>query len=129
MINVNELRRGNIIYNLQNEYDKRQVVVTGITSIMIACKEIVADHKFFEPIELTEEWILKAGFINTLEPTYFEYKNKDFLISMDNGIVDLCVGEYVENASKLKHLKYIHQLQNLFFSLCGEELVFSSTEP
>ena len=25
--------------------------------------------------------------------------------------------------------EYIHQVQNLYFALCGEELVFSSTEP
>ena len=36
---------------------------------------------------------------------------------------------YATSETHLTEIKYIHELQNLFFSLCGEELVFSSTEP
>jgi len=70
------------------------------------------------PIPLTEEWLLKLGFKNEHNPIYFsidgfyiEYKNDEFTTE---------VGE----CSYLV-LEYVHQLQNLYFALTGEELVIN----
>ena len=64
------------------------------------------DDKFFDiakPIVLTEELLLKLG-INQYEDTNLFVLN-DFIIS-----------------SVTKLVYYVHQLQNLYFALTGEEL-------
>lgn len=77
-----------------------------------------------EPIVLTEEWLLKFGFIKN------KYQNKDSIVDyIDNntGWFTLaekdgyfCLCEYRDFIGK--QFKYVHQLQNLYFALAGEEL-------
>lgn len=69
-------------------------------------------------IPLTEEWLLKFGFVS---PGYYEdneiYRiNEDdiWIMRNENGFY---LYEYVETK-----IKYIHQLQNLYFALTGKEL-------
>lgn len=72
--------------------------------------------EFIKPIPLTEEWLLKFGFVEfiTLDvyPTYALKK-----INVNNGTV------YVSELGFLNHIKHVHQLQNLYFSLTNEELL------
>ena len=116
MIKANELRVENLIYNIKNEFEKRQIIVSGITNTMIACKQIVTEHKFFEPIPLSEEWLLKAGFelVNKIGAIKRLRKNQLFQIRM------------IENEIFYEHkrLDFVHELQNLYFALTCEELVF-----
>jgi hypothetical protein len=73
-----------------------------------------------EFIPLTEEWLLKFGFEKSsgtsvsfqLESKYFDirYYNQEISIISDRD--DL----------KMIQVKYVHQLQNLYFALVGEEL-------
>jgi hypothetical protein len=75
----------------------------------------------FKPIELTPEILEKCGFIkqengwykfNILEDyinLYFERLTKTELSISGLGI-------------KMPHIQYLHQLQNLYFALTGEEL-------
>jgi hypothetical protein len=72
---------------------------------------------FYNPIQLTEEWLLKFGFEKI--GTYFKINN-EFEILTDNGRY-----YYYINLDRL-YLNSIHQLQNLFYCLCGEELTFKS---
>lgn len=122
---VNELRIGNIISPLGK----------GITSVEGFCiwdnliqssNFTERDIKDFEPIQLTEEWLLKFGF----EPVEL---NVDKTYFIDNGRkcleIDLssCTVLYQSNIG-IKYidlnidLEYVHQLQNLYFALTGEEL-------
>ena len=70
----------------------------------------------FKPIPLTEEWLVKFGFeYDVLEEFYFEM----------NGIRGQFYEE--ENSFELDHYElancyYVHQLQNLYFALTGQEL-------
>ena len=125
-LSAKDLRIGNLIYNIKNEFEKRQIIVSGITNTMIACKQIVTEHKFFEPIPLSEEWLLKAGF------------NKQSLSGIHNCFVIKRKNNYhftlyeSENSYNINNrmlevdIKYVHQLQNLYLALTGEELVFSN---
>ena len=82
------------------------------------------------PIPLTEEWLLKAGFEKSFKNDYwFSIKigDKRLLVSILGNIEIEKWDRTMINF--LSICQYIHQLQNLYFSLCGEELVFSSTEP
>ena len=73
--------------------------------------ELMENNKIeYKPIPLTEEWLLKFGFEKRYE-TCFQYKNfilNDKFIMMD---IDITI-----------QLKYVHQLQNLYHALTGEEL-------
>ena len=76
------------------------------------------------PIELTEELIFKCGFEKVksnyeyaecfdyvLQPIYFDMSNTSIKI---NGVYQA-----------IKYPKYLHELQNLYFALTGQELDIS----
>ena len=69
----------------------------------------------FIPIELTEEWLLKFGFEKDNELNFVKFSFKVHFWSNYNSYMYGWVGGNIE-------LKYVHQLQNLYFALTGEEL-------
>ncbi len=82
----------------------------------------------YEPILLTEEWLLKLGFNKEYHHDYIgiDVGDTDFVLTYPN-----VIGEFWEHfifqfeaggVSKLKEIKYVHELQNLFHSLTGTEL-------
>jgi hypothetical protein len=71
------------------------------------------------PIPLTEEWLERFGI---MQNTWFE--DGSYMIKEDRGFG---WEMYVRNAVKTKRIsfayfKHVHQLQNLYFALTGEEL-------
>lgn len=75
----------------------------------------------FKPIPLTEEWLLKFKF--GLYPWgYVFYINEEFgvLIRVSRK-PELSFWLEVGNGLR-SYIKYVHQLQNLYFALTGEEL-------
>ncbi len=107
---TSEVRIGNLI---QTFYDK-EIIVTG----QIIFEGINED---FKPIPLTEERLLKFGFKD----------NGSTFSKPDNCIVthDLkTVGVYIkrhEDDIQFDCPKHVHQLQNLYFALIGEELIIN----
>jgi len=65
-----------------------------------------------EPIKLTEKWLLKFGFIK--DSVHLYYSLGQFIIRHDFVLCDIDIR--VE-------IKHVHQLQNLYFALRGEELI------
>jgi len=77
-----------------------------------------------KPIPLTEEWLLKFGI-----PYNDWFKNTSYLIKKSNAdFEDFKEWDfYIQTANKDKqvmitYIHYVHQLQNLFHALTGEEL-------
>lgn len=118
-----DLRIGNYI-----DYEtEREIVTMQITYEYI--RLIHNGNKNFKPIPLTEEWLLKFGFEKEVE-----YKKKInfsrfhlFQINASNPYNDnkneFKVNFYQSKQTvELCRIKYVHELQNLFFCLCGEEL-------
>ena len=78
-------------------------------------------YKDLNPISLTEQWLLDFGFKNEIG----YYSKGAFLISLaddascffKDGRVYFNSRIIIENQSK-----YVHQLQNLYFALIGEDL-------
>jgi hypothetical protein len=110
---ANELRIGNYVDfkgNLQKDEDQ----------IIKACDftAIDFDSSLIEPIPLTEEWLIKFGLKKEKDRGCgFNYTNnsKRFkLIYFD--------GAYGLKNSRYYNIKHVHQLQNLYFALTGEEL-------
>lgn len=106
-----ELRIGNLVnYRIVDELSKRKdyFEASVITAEDIRILSIRGEKdKDYRPIELTEDWLLKLGFekeITNNGTIYYENEN----ISIE--------GE----------LKHVHQLQNLYFALTGEELKYDN---
>lgn len=87
-------------------------------NIYLHCREA-------SPISLSKEWLLKFG----AKPIYasefyLKLKNLDaeinFRSSRSNEILTTIQGE--DMSLILNNIKYVHQLQNLYFALTGEEL-------
>lgn len=80
-------------------------------------------------IPLTEEWLLKFGFhlrdgfSNTfqLNVEKHQYVCSEITYSEKEGLLRFSNGQ-VKGATLIPHIKYVHQLQNLYFALTGEEL-------
>ena len=119
---ANELRIGNLIQDNNKEW----IVSAQLIYSVVEGNGYLAG---FKPIPLTEEWLVKFGFkvehlnfgayetkLNDFFNLQFELKNqwneKDGFHLYVNG------GEYDSNV----FIKYVHQLQNLYFALTGEEL-------
>ena len=66
-----------------------------------------------KPIPLTEEWLLKFGFIKSV---VFYMKGAMNIEFIDNGCLFGLDGEYEV------FIQHVHQLQNLYFALTNEEL-------
>lgn len=114
MINLKELRLYNWVYSLQiGEY----VQIASVDSECVTLKHHVTwDYVYadmIEPIPLTEEILLKCGFVPcSIIDNHFNisgmciWKCNDMFFCDKNGV----------------HIKHLHQLQNLYFALIGEEL-------
>lgn len=71
-----------------------------------------------EPIPLTETWLLEFGF-----KTQGIRISKDwFYLWYDDKKIVFALAEIQEETGAYLVMKYVHQLQNLYFALTGEEL-------
>lgn len=137
---ANELRIGNLI---RFSEDGTIFTIDSIEEKGLSVqneKEIAwIDLEEFEPIPITEEWLLEVGF--QIKDQLSVHKTKIYYIS---GIdVDYCIyfadfrqdfGFYIEYTDSpfdkdlgvlypiAFGIKYVHQLQNLYFALTDEEL-------
>lgn len=70
-----------------------------------------------KPIPLTEEILLKCGFITNSGRVFFKDN-----IGYEFGVTNRAVYKIDDGFILFKHIKHLHQLQNLYFALTGEEL-------
>ena len=119
---VNELRIGNYVLN-----DRVHNTIVGILSenidiVNLKTKQgniINSDIDFIKPIPLTEDWLLKFGYkIHSENPFCEWWKNESKIVNLKYFIKTGSL-EYAVNRLQLK---YVHQLQNLYFSLTQKEL-------
>ena len=116
-MNASELRINNLVM------DENYNIVTITHEDFMGVND---DGGFpLRPIPLTEEWLVKFGFIQTI--IGFESVNEYFPFSIEInslGVAELYIEFYGGDKYK-KLIKYVHQLQNLYFALTGEELTSS----
>jgi len=106
-MNVSELRVGNYVMHEPTIDDWSEIRIKVGT--IIQC-EISPDS--FEPILLTEEWLKRCNF--NFEKLGF--KNLSASYGITSNEFHFHIGNYA------KKINYVHQLQNLYFVLTGEEL-------
>lgn len=126
MIQANELRIGNKILYTHPEYESliNTVTVEDIEQCLI---DNCGFNKIHAPILLTEEILLKCGFVKSIRMTESWGELWDYSIY---GIVT-----YIKSSTQISYVlktedihkkiishKYLHQLQNLYFALTKQEL-------
>jgi len=133
---ANELRIGNLIqYKIEDLLDVRKVFneVNVVDSMDISyisdCEKLNSEHTY-SPIPINKEWLVNLGFKrieqddkgNELCNTLYSISHKGNL-----GTIDLDLWQWdswqFDNCSY--SIKYVHQLQNLYFALTGEELTLA----
>ncbi|OPC76164.1 hypothetical protein BAZ12_19335 [Elizabethkingia miricola] len=139
-MNPNELRIGNLL-----EYNGRVCIVTSIDSTsyfklspkgIFSCEFVEepkhylsrSDIENYEPILLTEEWLLKFGFIEYNKHEFW-CSNKELYFAIINYSTPDEIRFRIVFDEKLisTKIKYVHQLQNLFFVLTAEELTLHTS--
>lgn len=137
-IKANELRTSNILKLFLGVNDEgaqyREFAISGVMSndgaeFYLLGHTWVEISDDLEPIPLTEEWLLKFGF----EITY----SSNFRIKFDHSC-NYVGYDYSHNSDKSMEgfrfyghyikCEYVHQLQNLFHALTGEELTYTPSK-
>ena len=119
-----ELRIGNYVNvfwwsGITGTYEKTLLKISLVCESHIRCQEDQASNfDEIEGVSLNEEWLLNFGFVKQTE-TAFTLTLKQFDISITNSV---CAIETDEDVISLNHIEHVHQLQNIFFSLTGEDL-------
>ena len=135
MIQANELRIGNKVY-----YNGMIVTIQQILSDSVMAYSIADmpddEYSFSEinPIPLSPEILEKCGFKEVFTKDWYSIRINDesYLYSNPRDGFGLTIENKDEETNtdieelfiQLPHIKYLHQLQNLIFALCGEELKF-----
>lgn len=111
---ANELRIGNFVFFKSD--------ITGQEKVMEINWQFFAEDfwiKDSRPIPLTEEWLLKFGFEKLKFSIPNAFDNRKIRIKEDKR------GFWISAAYNFILLKSVHQLQNLYFALTGEELIYN----
>lgn len=139
MINIRELRIGNYVIWGGRE---KPAIVNGVfirkspaktENVLLLDKEYIETFEDnIQPVPLTTEMLLKCGF-------YEEKKNKTYIkeidgyigyarlkfyayIKADNTVDSIRVRQGQNHTGNTLNIISIHQLQNLYFALTGQEL-------
>ena len=122
---ANELRIGNLVYvsdNLTNLIFQ-EITPINIHNLMhlTGWDKSPVDIEF-EPIPLTEEWLLKFGFENGFKQ--YELQNFGLKVIKDTHSETqfICFQGFINTFNEITNIQYVHQLQNLYFALNNEEL-------
>ena len=138
MINEKELRIGNLVI----DYEKTTHSVCGIKNNIIYSWWLInsvplikmmpkdaggvleedpyIEHVgYYNPIPLTEDWLIKFGF----ELNHWETENRDQkTMCLDGQSIEVWENSSFYMSEIDLFIKSVHQLQNLYFALTGEEL-------
>ncbi len=102
MIDPNELMIGNYVYPDNNHGDIVQV-----------CAQDFESTEYLDPIPLTEQWLIDLG-------VQFGWENYDIEYIFQK--YSLRYRYDVGSSAFITSIKYVHQLQNLYFALTDKQL-------
>jgi len=143
-MNITDLKIGNYVLDINNKIR----IITGINIQQNGKKFLILDfeNKIYPintvyPIQLTDDWIDEFDFtrggydmlevIHNVYPRihligYLSNKPEDDYLGYNYNLSDYSEGNVTDSCIQIK---YVHQLQNLFSSLIGDELVRTIEEP
>ncbi len=131
-----ELRIGNkfecmgmiqTVFEIIDNTDRGRIIQNGYEHL-IACIENKNQYKPVEinPIPLTEEWLIKFGFTGD--------SIMGLAVKYSLNRIDIWYNKKLDEALldnvkyKRIYIKYVHQLQNLYFVLTNEELIIHENQ-
>ena len=118
MLKIESLRIGNLV--LDEDGDVLPVISLNKQTVFHP-NGIFSDIRTIKPIPITEEWLLKFGFgknVMYFDLVYVELDEDGFYKLTDDN------GDLVSTIE----IKHVHQLQNLYFALTGEELQYKALD-
>ena len=127
MIKPQELRIGNYVFDIDGDV----LQVGEILDIGVKFKgtSLSSRYEKINPIPLTEEILLKFGFEKREHKSFFKGKELIYFTFTSNKYGFLIWNTiqnqwWVLGKISISQPIYVHQLQNLYFALTGEELIF-----
>ena len=130
MINPNELRIGSIVGYDQGWYQVAAIVrpkdLEPTHRVWFAGSSLARLTYDLEPIPLDEKWFNAFGFtaqqLSTAGKRGFAKHEHGYFIGF---IEEVGKGWDFHNPHFLRYIQYVHELQNLFQALTGDELVLN----
>ena len=123
-----ELRIGNWVNYVFEDKDWGNVIMDGNGIVRLANINFDSTHyakkEIFSPIPLTEEWLTRFGFRHKKTEKANSYTKYFFMINFVTegrykGKTFIKVANFKPD---INNFLYVHQLQNLYYALTGEEL-------
>ena len=127
-----ELRLNNLINIGGSTLDTYQTYVPTLVTIAILAS-IQEENKerpdailsVFQPIPLTEEWLVKFGFYGKYKSVNTQWSLGGFSIQQESNVDE--EHNTIPTEQRFHYnwdfvVEYVHSLQNLYFALTGEEL-------
>jgi hypothetical protein len=114
-MNANELRIGNWV--LDNGFPNK-------ASANLITELWEAERVWCQPIPITPEILVDAGFylVNHIHGYSFHAMDRKSKKDKDKPSIDIYDNKTLFCSHWVNHCQYVHQLQNLYFALTGEEL-------
>jgi len=120
MIQPKEIRLGNLFLDRENRLcEVEQISVTSEDTKIRSINYAITSMPI-RPIPLTEICLTNFGFENA-SGSYFHNKLPSLYFKKPYGGADYYLVKTI-SLDKLTSIKTVHQLQNLYFALTGEEL-------
>lgn len=123
---ASELRIGNFVH--LKGYPAVEFPLSERRALMVLTKGYGV-----EPIPLTEDWLVRFGFEKKTELNYERDLVRKLVYKSERAvndkikIFDFKTGEFSAwNSGYLNTIKHVHQLQNLYFALTGNELLINA---
>jgi len=110
-MDARELRKGNYVLLYGD-------VLTAVDTVF--------DFNNYEPIILSHEWLLKLGFVNK----HVKYCHQELPpnIYIRKPYREVGHWRFVLGVNSVVYVGYVHQLQNLFFAITGEDLIIKEQD-
>lgn len=120
MINPKELRIGNLVLHYG---EVKHVSGTNYLGLIRLEQILEVSENAIEPIPLTVQWMTKLGFDwNAKDKRYYIQIGNTLYLEYDTDFDVFIAPESWAGSCPWSTVKHVHQLQNLYFALTGEEL-------
>jgi hypothetical protein len=119
---ANELRIGNYV-NIEGDVVKVKEIYEKGIHYTYGEYESYATEDFIQPIELTEELLVKLGFEGEMYEICLHTDDFNIAVNLIEIRVDIAYYGNCEAELCIKYnVKYLHELQNLCYCITGQEL-------
>ncbi len=99
-----------------NYFKSNIVQQVTIEHLEFLLNDEIKDKSVMQPIELTPDWLIDFGLTNGVFP------DNEYFSIINDGEGHPEYGLYHDSRFTAQYIKYVHELQNLYFALTGTEL-------